>query len=347
MTGRNVYANGGTNCVFPAANVIAPPAQLSALGDHGGPNGFTAVPNVGSPAIDAASTCPVGGIDQRGNPAPAGGACDIGAAELGADLQLSLATSSPSVAAGGQLTYVATVVNAGLDDAPSAGIIVNPPAGSTVLLVAPSQGSCVATTCTLGTLAAGASAPVTVVVGAPASGTLQASASAGSTAPDPTPQNASAAGSVTAVVPATGGGTGDPVPPTPPPPDKTAPVLSAFGLKGPLKAGKSGRLRLTLSEAAKVTIAVQSLTPGRRVKGKCDPKGKTGTRCTITKSVGSPRVTLPSGARLFTFPAKIGKSTLKAGRYRLTVSATDAAGNTSKSLATDVTVAGASKKSKK
>jgi len=81
-------------------------------------------------------------------------------------------------------------------------------------------------------------------------------------------------------------------------------------------------------------------------EGKCDPKGKSGARCTIVKAVGSVTVSLPAGARLFTVPAKIGKSTPKAGRYRLTATAKDAVGNSSKSLATDVTVAGATKKPK-
>ena len=39
---------------------------------------------LGSPAIDAASTCVAGAKDQRGQAAPVGPKCDIGAAELGA-----------------------------------------------------------------------------------------------------------------------------------------------------------------------------------------------------------------------------------------------------------------------
>jgi Domain of unknown function DUF11 len=344
VTGRNVYANAAPNCAFPAANLVAPPPVLTVLDDHGGSNGPTAAPLLGSPAIDAAGVCPLGGLDQRGAPAPAGAACDIGAAELGADLQVSMAVSSSSVAAGGQLTYVATAANAGPDDAPGSTLTVNPPGGSTVLLVAPSQGTCAGTVCSLGTVPAGGGASVTVVVAAPAAGTLQASANAASPVPDPTPADTAAASTVTTIVPAPSGGTTLPPPLLPPPKDTTPPALSSFGVKGPLKAGQSGRLRLTLSEAASVTIAVQSLTPGRRVNGKCDAKAKTGARCTITKPVGSLTVLLPAGARLFTFPAKIGKSTLKAGRrYRLTVSASDATGNRSKSLSTDVTLAGAKK----
>jgi Domain of unknown function DUF11 len=343
LSGKNIVnPPGNPACPFSAANVVPPPAQLSALGDHGGLNGPTSVPNAGSPAVDVAGACPVGGIDQRGNPA-AGVACDIGAAELGADLRVSIDVSSPAVAAGGQLTYVAKVVNAGLDDALSAGLVVNLPAGTAALLVAPSQGSCVGTACSLGTVAAGGSASVTVVVSAPGSGALQASAGASSAIPDPTPADTAAASAVTAVVPAAGGGGS-----TPPPPAKdiTRPVVSAFGVKGTLKPGKAGRLRATLSEAARVTIAVQSLTPGRRVRGKCDPKGKSGARCTITKAVGSFTVTLPAGVRLFTLPAKIGKGTLKAARYRFTATAKDAAGNVSRPLATDVTVAGTTGKTK-
>jgi uncharacterized repeat protein (TIGR01451 family) len=335
-TGKNIYANAAGNCPLPAGNVVAPPAGLAALGDYGGPGGLTRVPAVGSPAVDAAGACPATNVDQRGAAAPAGAACDIGAAELGADLQLSLKSSAGSTGPGDQVTYVAAVVNAGVDDAPGTIVELTPPSGATVVLVSPSQGTCAApATCNLGALASGESASVTVVVSAPESGTMQASASARSDIPDPTPANAVVAGEVIQVVPG-----GDSTPPTetpgddtPPPPvvvpDTTAPIISKLAVNGKLRAKKRAKLQLTLSEAATVTFTVTRQVRGRRVRGKCRPKAKTGRRCTITKRVGAFSVALPQGDSVVSLPAKLAKK-LKKGRYRVQAAAKDAAGNAAK-----------------
>ncbi|MPZ70566.1 MAG: hypothetical protein GEU71_13715 [Actinobacteria bacterium] len=73
---------------FPASGVgsITAPPMLGALADNGGPTDTHAL-LPGSPAVNAAdgSVCSepeLEGVDQRGEPRPSGGACDLGAYEL-------------------------------------------------------------------------------------------------------------------------------------------------------------------------------------------------------------------------------------------------------------------------
>ncbi len=85
------------------------------------------------------------------------------------DLQVSKTESIDPVIAGsgtGNLTYTVTVENAGPSDASAVTLseVLTLPAGVTVDSVTPSQGSFVAPTWTVGDLAAGASATLTVVV---------------------------------------------------------------------------------------------------------------------------------------------------------------------------------------
>jgi Bacterial Ig domain len=90
----------------------------------------------------------------------------------------------------------------------------------------------------------------------------------------------------------------------PPAKDRTAPVVSQLRVSG-------RRLTFKLSEAAKVTIRVELIVKGR---------GK------VVKRAGSTR-----SAKLGTTKLLLRKG-LRAGRYRVTISAIDAAGNRSKSV---------------
>lgn len=85
-----------------------------------------------------------------------------------ADLSITGSASSAKTAPGTTLTYTLTIKNAGPSDATSA-IVVNPaPVGASIVSATTSQGECVTTPgnaeSSLGTLASGASATVTVVV---------------------------------------------------------------------------------------------------------------------------------------------------------------------------------------
>jgi CSLREA domain-containing protein len=326
-TGKSLYSPSGSDCAFAPGTFVTSPPALTGLGDHGGP-GLTAVPQAGSPALNAAGECPASGMAQRGMPAPSGAGCDIGAAEASSDLIVTMSASAASVQTGEQVAFVAKVVNNGLDPA-AINLTLTPPAGD-VQFVAPSAGTCAApAACSVGSLGAGQSASVTVVVRATAAGSLQASAAATGDLPDPTTSDATAALAVTVTDP----------PPNTTPADTTAPVLGLLGPIGKLTAGKDGTVGLAVSEPARVTVAVERLTRGRRVGGKCRAKAKRGKRCTITRMLGSLTAVGSAGAVNVAFPTTVAGRKITAGRYRLTATAVDAAGNASTPVTKIVRVA--------
>jgi hypothetical protein len=104
--------------------------------------------------------------------------------------------------------------------------------------------------------------------------------------------------------------------------DTSAPGVSGLKVNG-------GKVFYNLSEAATVTFKLEKKLPGRKVGRKCvkqTPQNKAKKRCPRFKKVGAEfsgpgaagpnKVTLPNGKKL------------KPGTYRLTMTATDAAGNT-------------------
>lgn len=276
-SGRNLDSDG--TCGLPAPNLSGVDPVLDGLGAHGG--GTPSLPPLlGSPVVDAAAGCGAGTTDQRGNPAPSGAACDIGAAELGADRRVTLVATGD----GDPTTFVAKVANDGLD--PTA-VTVGFELGAAPVLVEPSRGTCAGTQCDLGTLAAGETASVTVV--APVT---TATARVSGPVPDPVAGNDTASASVTAQSP-----------PPPPGADTTAPVLSGVKVKGRLRARARGTVAFTLSEAATVRVKVRR-------------RGRTRS-ITATARAGKGKLRIP-------------RRLVRRGRLRLTVIATDAAGNTSK-----------------
>lgn len=134
-------------------------------------------------------------------------------------------------------------------------------------------------------------------------------------------------------------------PPGPPPPpgagsDTTAPVISSASLarrrfrvgasSTPLVAAAAGTtVRLSLSEASKLAITVERLTKGRRKGSRCSPRATTGRRCTIAKRSGVLTRSLAAGAGKVAFSGRLGRRKLAVGSYRMTLVATDAAGNRS------------------
>ncbi len=310
------------SCALPAG-----PIGLVPLGDHGGPTD-TLPPTPGSPAVDTGSACPASGHDQRGQVAPTGSACDVGAAELGADMAASLTASAPAVAAGGSLTYVAAVRNDGLDGG-QAMLEFTPPSGSAVTFVNSATGSCTGTkpvVCTFGTLAPGGGASATITVTAPARGPMTAFAHVSGSAPDPDATN-DLATSVTIV-------TG----PGPPLPDTTPPSLNGLLVLGSLSARKGGKLRYTLSEDAKLTLRLDRLVRGRPRGSRCT-SAKTGKKCTRVVKVGTQTLRGKGGAVTAKLRAKWSGRKPRPGRHRLTITAIDAAGNAAKprSIAVRVT----------
>lgn len=88
-------------------------------------------------------------------------------------------------------------------------------------------------------------------------------------------------------------------------------------------------LRFTLSEAATVTVAVHRLVRGVRSGGRCrTPRsGLRGTRCTLARGAGALRRTARAGRNAIRFSGRIARKALRPGRYRLTLTPRDSAGN--------------------
>jgi uncharacterized repeat protein (TIGR01451 family) len=122
-----------------------------------------------------------------------------------ADLGIAKTDAPDPLAPGQLLTYTLTVANAGPAAASSVMVTDTLPLSVTLALAAASQGACTGTatiTCTLGTLAAGGQATVTlqVTVSEAARGTLLNTATVGSATYDPNASNNTASASTTLVV---------------------------------------------------------------------------------------------------------------------------------------------------
>lgn len=117
-----------------------------------------------------------------------------------ADLSVSKSDSPDPVTVGEELTYLVTVSNAGPAAAQSVSLTDTLPAGLTFVSATASQGTCSGTAtiaCDLGTIAANASATVTIKATPTAAGTLSNTASASSTTTDPSSANNSATAETT------------------------------------------------------------------------------------------------------------------------------------------------------
>lgn len=123
------------------------------------------------------------------------------------------------------------------------------------------------------------------------------------------------------------------------PRDTTAPRLSHafFPL---LHVGRSGTLKVTLSEAATVTIRFERRIAGHRKAGRCvaPRRAPHGRRCVRFRTIGTQTRRAVNGANRLAIGGKIGRRAIPAGSYRITLLARDAAGNVSKplSVTTDV-----------
>ena len=148
----------------------------------------------------------------------------------------------------------------------------------------------------------------------------------------------------------------------PPPPvakDTTAPVFSGVSETNKVFAvGKSATpisakkvkvgttFRYTLSEASKVRLVIAQKLPGRRVGKACrkPTKRSQGKRCTRFVKKGTLTRNGTAGRNSVKFSGRIGRRALKPGRYRVTITATDTAGNVSKPATLPFRVVPAAKK---
>jgi Bacterial Ig domain len=125
----------------------------------------------------------------------------------------------------------------------------------------------------------------------------------------------------------------------PPGADRTPPALSALSLsrtrfRAPAK-GTASLLRLTTSEAARLTVAIERALPGKQAKR----AGRTVCtavrtpvkrgRCTIYKRATTLTASIAAGHAGVALSGRVGARKLAPGAYRVTVAARDAAGNAS------------------
>jgi hypothetical protein len=134
------------------------------------------------------------------------------------------------------------------------------------------------------------------------------------------------------------------------PPDLVAATISGFGVERRRfavganatavaaakrrRAPKGTAFRYTLSESASVRIAIERKTPGLRSGKRClKPtarlRRRKARRCTRYAAAGALTRAAETGANRTPFSGRIGRRALRPGRYRATITATDAAGNVS------------------
>lgn len=150
-------------------------------------------------------------------------------------------------------------------------------------------------------------------------------------------------------------------PPVDPPPtaDTTRPVVSKLKLsastfvvgsaftakvaKAKAKRPIGTDIRFRLSEDATVSIAIERAQTGRRQGSSCRKPSKAnrkGKRCTRYTLSGTLRREGRTGANAVAFSGRVGTKPLAAGKYRVAVTARDAAGNgTAKTVRAGFTVA--------
>jgi Domain of unknown function (DUF1929) len=118
--------------------------------------------------------------------------------------------------------------------------------------------------------------------------------------------------------------------PTPKPTPDLTPALSRLKLSsGSFHKGGSTTISFRLNEAAKVSLSVESKLTGRRVRGRCVKPGKhKKPNCSRYVRVhGGMTISGKAGTNHLTFRGKVGKRSLAAGSYRLTLLAKDSSGD--------------------
>jgi streptogramin lyase len=136
--------------------------------------------------------------------------------------------------------------------------------------------------------------------------------------------------------------------------DKTVVVgKAATPLTGTAAAKTGTTIRYTLSEAASVSLRIDRKLKGRKVKkgkkrvcAKPTRKNRKKARCTRLKKAGTLRRASHAGKNSVKFSGRIRHKALKPGSYRLTIVATDAAGNKSKAKRIDFRVVKSKRKAK-
>lgn len=308
--------DGGHNIRFGDATCPGTTAdpKLGLLANNGGPTQTRALRH-GSGAIDTAGT---GGActatDQRGVARPQGAACDSGAYEVAAPSVATTAAtdvSSTGAKLNGSVNPNGRATSYHFEFGTTAGYgsrTADQPAGADIA-------------------AAAASAAITGLAPSATYHYRMVATSADGT---------SAGGDVTFTTTANA-----------PPRDTVAPVLSAVSLTNKTfavtakptalsaKAKKGTTVRYTLSEAATVAITIQKASNGRKIGKRCvkpTAKNRKAKPCTRYTTLGKLTRASVAGANRVPFSGRLGTKKLKPGKYRASLVAKDAAGNSSKAV---------------
>ena len=129
----------------------------------------------------------------------------------------------------------------------------------------------------------------------------------------------------------------------PPPPDRTRPTISGTSLtKRRIKIGARAAFRFTLSEVSTVELSFARAKSGRRYKGRCRSatrKLRRKPRCTRYLAAGSiVKINMSTGAHSVGFSGTLRGHALPLGAYKVTLRATDAAGNRSRAVTTTLRI---------
>jgi uncharacterized repeat protein (TIGR01451 family) len=207
----------------------------------------------GSAAIDRADSDGAPAEDINGQGRPTGAGFDIGADEYQApataDLAVAISAAPDPVIVGGRLTYVFTLLNRG--PASASGVVATwtMPPETTLVSVAPDQGSCDSSgSCNVGELASGGQAVITVETTVVAGGLLSSTVTVVGQETDSDPGNNTASAETTAVPEGGDGvsnGSGDagnaePIVPASFPSDPSGPSGHGFGC-GVIQGGSGER----------------------------------------------------------------------------------------------------------
>jgi uncharacterized repeat protein (TIGR01451 family) len=177
---------------------------------------------------------------------------------MGPDLSLVKTTDTPTVTVGGTARFSIAVTNNGVG--PATGVLVTDvlPSNLQLASIGASQGSCAGSSCSIGSLAQGATAAVSVRATATALGRAVNSASVSQSLPDPVPGNGTGSAAVDVV-------SGEPPPPEelPPPESGQVNVAAASG-QGQCVALKDGSGCQPLEEGQQVAISdIAYIDPGK------------------------------------------------------------------------------------
>ncbi|MCW2996802.1 MAG: repeat protein [Solirubrobacterales bacterium] len=115
-------------------------------------------------------------------------------------------------------------------------------------------------------------------------------------------------------------------------------VVGTVGTRTPKRTPRGTTLRFTLSEPAAPTITIRRTLAGHRTGKTCRPgaprRGSRAKRCTVLERIGTLTATGVKGDNRVPFTGRVAGRALAAGAYVAAVTATDAAGNTTRSPAT-------------